>query len=232
MLTVRKSTRIAVVLGLIVALGALAGCASTVRSTFGTLPPDLPEEPEPCTTYCKVWVPPVYRDVPKLVTVRPPCTVSEPETICRTQLEEVCVKPRTNRICKSPAWKCEQAVVQTRPGGYKWKQDGAGCWKYCYEEPCYQWCSKRVTEGGIEYCVEDPPEYRVVAHTEEATVLRQRCLPGEYKTVWTKEVYVPGHWEWQPKKSCLDCDCPGPCPTIPRKKRPCKSLAMGVPRCN
>ena len=219
-------------IGLVLAVVVLAGCASSSRrSTQGTLPPDLPGDPEACTTYCRVWVPPVYRKVPRLVLVKQPCRVSEPETICRTRFQEICVKPRENKRCKTANWQCEQAVVQTRPGGYKWKKKpGVDCWEYCYEEPCYQWCSKTVTEEGIEYCTEVPPEYRTVAWTEPVEVCRERCIPGEYKVVWENEVYSPGHWEWKATKSC-SCDCPSPCPTIPYKKRD-SCVAEGLPRTN
>jgi len=226
MLDARTTARIVL---LVAALAALSACAARYGPT---LPPDLPPDPEPGTTYCKEWVEPVYRDVPRLAMVRPPCTTTVPETVCRLRFEDVCVKPSTCRPCRTPDKACEMAVVQTKPGGYVWKQDGAGCWKYCYEQPCYQWCDKRVTEEGIEYCVEDPPEYRTVAYREETTEARQVCVPGEYAVEWCREVYIPGHWVWKATKDCGPCDVTAPCPEMPRIERPCSGVAAGAPRSN
>ena len=74
-------------------------------------------------------------------------------------------RPACQYTVKGCGKECDQAVVQVKPGGYKWKRDG-DCWKYCYEEPCYEWCNKVVSEDGIEYCMEVPPEYRVEAYTD------------------------------------------------------------------
>jgi hypothetical protein len=236
---VTRSTIILLVLA--VAAAAFVGCSSSGSPSQGScavLPPDLPNDPEPCTTYCRVWVPPVYRDVPKLVQVKPPRMVTKEETVCRLRFQEVCVKPRETKLCRTPGTRCESSVVQVRPGGYKWKPTGEvdscgqECWSYCYEPPCYQWCDKVVTEDGIEYCAEIPPEYKTVAYREPVVECRQECAPGEYEVEWVKEVYRPGYWAWKPSKNCTDCDCPAPCPTMPRKEQPCRNWLTSVPRSN
>jgi len=162
----------------------------------------------------------------------PPCPVTRTETICRTHVKDVCVKPRAQKVCRTPDLRCDQTVVQTKPGGYRWKQTPNGCWKYCYEPPCYQWCNKVVTKKGIEYCTETPPEYKAVAWTEPVQVSRQTCTPAKYKVAWRKELYTPGHWEWQPSQACGDCECPTVCPKIPVKRRPCAPRVAGAPSTN
>ena len=120
------------------------------------------------------------------------------------------------------------------PGGYKWKRDG-DCWRYCYEEPCFQWCNKVVQEDGIEYCMEVPPEYHVEVTHEEVMRPRTVYVPAEWDTKWVKELYTPGHYEWQPTKECNDCDCPSPCPTLPYRKSPCpegSAITNNCPPCN
>ncbi len=220
--------------GALVALTVvLVGCQSG-RSGMNVLPADLPTNPEPCTKYCKVWVDPVYRDVPVIARTKPGCVERVPETVCETRYREVCVKPRCQYDVRMAGKQCDQAVVQVRPGGYKWKRDGE-CWKYCYEEPCYRWCNKVVQEEGIEYCMEVPPEYRVEAYHEPVTRYRTCRTPAEYCVEWVKEVYSPGHYEWQPTKECTSCDCPAPCPQVPMRKSPCpneRGVLSDCPRTN
>lgn len=222
-----------IMLGSVLALTMLAamGCVSR-RAHDDAFPADLPANPEACTKYCKVWVEPVYRDKPVLCVKEQGCDTVE-ETVCRTRYREVC-EPGCQYTVKTCGKQCDQAVVQVRPGGYKWKREG-DCWKYCYEEPCYQWCNKVVREEGIEYCMEVPPEYRVEAYHEPVTRYRTVRRPNKYEVEWVKELYTPGHYEWQPSKLCGDCDCPGPCPTIPQRPSPCpneRGISTGCPRTN
>ena len=223
-------------MGLAVVVVALAfvGCSTAPRH-FTAIPSDLPADPETCTKYCKVWVPPVYRDVPRLVQKTPGRCVEVPETVCETRYREVCVRPRCQYEVETDGKRCEQAVVQTRPGGYKWKRDG-DCWRYCYEEPCFEWCNKVVTEEGIKYCMEVPPKYRVEVTHEPVTRYRTVYQEPEWCVEWDKEVYRPGRWEWQPTKECERCDCPAPCPPVQYKKSPCPPgadiLTERCPPCN
>ncbi len=233
----RSHTRIAsAVLG--AALLGLVGCQSAPRGGVGcgVLPTDLPPDPLPCTTYCRVWVPPVYRNVPRLVMVSPPRTQVTPETVMRTRFRDVCVKPAEQRVCQTPDLRCDQAVVQVKPGGYVWKRvpgpGGADCWKYCYEPGCYQWCNKVVTERGIQYCTEIPPKYMTEAWSEPVTRCREEYVPGTYRVQWVKELYTPGYWAWKPSENCAECECPAPCPVIPCKKQPCEAVGLSVPRTN
>jgi hypothetical protein len=144
-----------------------------------------------------------------------------------TRYEEICVKPRETCVNLTPGTSCEQAVVQTRPGGWRWREQEPGCWKYCYEPPCYTWCNKVVEEEGIAYCTESPPEYRTVVRHEPVTRYRTEYEPGRYEIVYQKEVYRPGHWEWRATQECSDCACPSPCPTRPFVQQPCQPPARG-----
>ena len=112
-------TRGPLVLALLLAAGVLAGCQGSGGCCDSSLPPDLPEDPQACTRYCKVWVPPVYKDVPKLCQVRPPCTRCVPDTQERPHFNTVCTKPRECYTCVTPDKVCETAAVQTRPGGWR-----------------------------------------------------------------------------------------------------------------
>ena len=217
----------------------LAGCHAGRRvcdCPSRPLDPQLPRDPEPCSEYCKVWVPPTYRDKPRIVSQC--CTnVEVPATIERTRYRSVCVKPRTCKCVERPGSKCSQAVVQVRPGGYQWVNTGGDCWKYCYVPPCYKWCEKTVTENGILYCAEQPPEYRVEATTERVQVCRNVYVPPAYEVQWGKEVWEPGHYEWRKRQSC-ECICPQPCPQVDCwKNEPCRPptptfLAEGCAACN
>jgi len=213
---------------LVLTMAAVMGCASR-NAYVGTLPADLPANPEACTKYCKVWVEPVYRDKPVLCLKNPGCTKEVPETVCVTRYREVCERPACQYPVRMAGKQCDQAVVQVRPGGYKWKREG-DCWKYCYEEPCYQWCNKVVQEDGIEYCMEVPPEYRVEAYHEPVTRYRTVRTPAEYEVKYVKELYTPGRYEWQPSKLC-DCDCPGPCEKVPQRRSPCPNERALTPGC-
>lgn len=219
-------------LALLCAAAALVGCQTAPRQS-GCLPGDLPTDPDPCTKYCRVWVPPVYRDVPYVVEVCPARTVQVPEEGMETRYQEVCTKPRETYDVCTPDRRCDQVAVQTKPGGYVWKRDPCGdCWNYCYEPPTFQWCNKTVTEQGITYCTEIPPEYSVEVTHEPVTRCRTVYVPAQYETRWEKELFTPGRWEWQPSKLCADCDCPAPGPEIPFRALPCEPVTTGCPTTN
>jgi hypothetical protein len=233
MVTLRNTLRLVVGIALVVfVVGGLTGCAITgpcdsnvMTSSGGCLPPNLPADPEPCTKYCKVWVPPTYRPKPKVVMTRPGYTRQVQGCKMEARYQEICVKPRETRwICEPGQVSCEDAVVQVSPGGYKWKDAGCGCYRYCYEPPVYQWCNKVVTEEGIDYCTERPPEYEMKVWHEKVPTCRQEYVPAEYGVCWEKEVFIPGHWEWQAVKECPSCDCPQvPPPSIPFRPQPCRA---------
>lgn len=231
-----QPARLAFALGVLVLVAGLAGCATSNREAFsmGTLPSDLPEDPSLCTQYCRVWVPPVTRKVPYLVQKTPCCTQEVDVPACEIRYRDVCVRePCTKNLC-TPGRECEMAAVQVRPGGWKWVEDN-GCWTYCYQDPCYQWCNKVVSEDGIEYCMDVPGEYRTVAETVPVTRTRTEYIPGEYCVQYRDEVYRPGRWEWQPKCKCTDCGCPPEnCPTVQPINRGCvrSGIRRGVPRTN
>lgn len=184
---------------------ASCGCSSHGCGCGPAAPPsDLPKDPAPCMKYCKVWVPPVYRDVPRLTCQCGHACPVEKE-VTETCFRTVCT-PGKCYGCTTPDRDCEAVAVQVCPGGYRWQEVEGGCWRYCESKPSYKWCKKQVHEDGIEYCSNEPPQY----HTEVVKTDKRVCdvtyEPSSYKTTWCKECYTPGHWEWVMK---YDCD---PCP--------------------
>jgi hypothetical protein len=179
-------------------VAALAGCShgSSGLEQTRSLPTDLPCNPDPTKKYCKVWVEPVYRKVPKVVMAAAPSTTKEEVLINRTTAYEVQTKPAEVRRGQTCGTDCDDNLVMVKPGGYRWEHDGT-CWQYKYRCPEYKWCKKKVQEDGIKYCYEIPAEYETVAKTEQVTELRDRYVPAQYKTVWVDEVFEPGHWEWR-----------------------------------
>ena len=158
------------------------------RPMLGALPPDLPDNPEPCVSYCKESVAPTYRMVPKLVQVEPERIRTVSETVMEMRAREVLVKPTTNKAYEKCGTRCEQEMVQVKPGGFRWVHDQeCDCWQYCDAPPEYKWCNKVTEEEGIRYCVEQPAEYKTVvdtvprqarAHGVRAAALRRQVREG------------------------------------------------------
>jgi hypothetical protein len=229
--------RFALLALLCVSVTGLVGCTNgwsgAGGARTGAMPADLPAIPDPTKKYCKVWVPPVYRKVPKVVVCAPASMRTEEIVVNRTSAYEVMTKPAELRNGQTCGTDCEDSLVMVKPGGYRWETDGT-CYQYKYRCPDYKWCAKKVQEDGIKYCYEIPAEYETVASTEQVTKLRDCYVPATYKTVWVEQVYTPGHWEWQshaasecvpdgrqwrgptnmgrscapaPKPAALDCGC-------------------------
>jgi hypothetical protein len=190
---------------------AVAGCGPEAP------PLDLPSDPAPCLKYCRVWVPPVYRDVPRLTPVcGGPRQVEKHVT--ETCFKTVC-KPGQKYGCTTPSCDCEEVAVQVCPGGYRWQQVEGGCWRYCETKPTFKWCKKQIHEDGIDYCVDEPPEYEVVAVKTERRICDTVYEPPTYKTTWCKELYTPGRWEWVLKNDCSPAPCGDSC---------CKPLTYSI----
>jgi hypothetical protein len=162
--------------------------------------------------YCKVWVPPVYRKVPRLERVCGGPRRTE-KTVIETCFVTECTKGQRYG-CTTPSCDCDEVAVQVCPGGYRWQQADDGCWRYCACEPRYKWCKKQVHEDGITYCGEIPPEYHTVPVRTEKRVCDTVYEPSSWTTVWCDECYQPGHWEWVSKYDCSapapSCDCCAP----------------------
>jgi hypothetical protein len=211
----------------------LCGCAPTcVPSGCGGLPTDLPRDPDPCLKYCKVWVPPVYRDVPSLEST-PGCVHTVQKDVTITCFEDREVRPRTCKSLTHQPCPCQQTAVEVCPGGYKWQEVGCDCWKYCYQAPTYKWCTKEVKEDKICYCAETPPEYETVVTRRPSKVCDVKYVPPKYEVVWKKECYRPGHYEWRPvPDACGTCQ---PVPCEPRTyfvPTPKAGVTATCPRCN
>ncbi len=227
-----------------VAAIALTGCSSTCDGgpcgpgVERALTADLPPNPAPGAKYCKVWVPPTYRKVPRLVQTRSGGVACEDITVMRTTAEEVMVKPPVRRTVTGCDTQCEKTLVMVKPGGYRWEKDGDCCWQRKYRAPEYKWCEKTRQEEGIQFCYEHPAEYKTVVTTKPVTRARRKYIPPTYKTEWVKEEFTPGRWEWRATKACndlpdrrelktyeLENDCRPACP-------PKKALDCGCPSTN
>jgi hypothetical protein len=177
--------------------GACGGCGPAAP------PSDLPKDPALCMKYCRVWVPPVYRDVPRLTPVcGNPCRTEK--LVTETCFRTVCT-PGKCYGCTTPERDCEAVAVQVCPGGYRWQEVEGGCWRYCECKPSYKWCKKQVHEDGIDYCMNEPPEYRTEVVKTDRRVCDVVYEPPTYKTTWCKECYTPGHWEWRLEHACDPC---------------------------
>ena len=190
--------RVALLALLCVSVAGLVGCANGASGLEQTrsLPSDLPANPDPTKKYCKVWVPPTYRKVPKVVVNELGYMATEEVLVNRTTAYEVMTKPAEVRRGQTCGTDCEDSLVQVKAGGYRWEHDGT-CWQYKHRSPEYKWCAKKVQEDGIKYCYDIPAEYETVAKTEQVNKLRDRYVPTKYKTVWVEEVFRPGHWAWK-----------------------------------
>ena len=183
-----------------VALISLGGCSSVVGGCcpddIRSLPQDLPATPDPTKKYCKVWVPPVYRNVPRLVKADCGCTTREEITVMEVSARDVCVKPAERRTGQTCGTDCDDSLVQIKTGGYRWEHDGT-CWQYKYRCPQYKWCKKNVREDGIDYCYETPAEYKTIVESTPVERQRVKYTPPKYEMKYKKEIFRPGHWEWR-----------------------------------
>ncbi len=191
---------------LVVTAGGLAGCQGTgyakqCQGTLGSLPPDLPASPDPTKKYCKVWVPPTYRNVPKLVKCAPGCTTTEDVKIMQTRAYDVLVEPGRGKCATTCGTTCEESLVQVKPGGYRW-EDCGGCWQYKWRPPQYKWCQRKVRDEGIDYCFETPAKYKTVVETRPVVKQRTKYVPPKYRISYAKEIYKPGHYEWRAEGEC------------------------------
>lgn len=198
----------------VLALGAiaafvLAGCTASSNSGAGLRAalPDLPDNPDPTKRYCKVWVPPKTRMVPKLVQKCGSTMKEECITVMQTTAREEMVQPAIERKVDPCRQTCTDTLVQCKPGGYRWECDGE-CWQYKYRPPEYKWCSKTVQENKIDYCYTHPPVYETVVETRPVQRKRQTYCPPKYDVQWVEEVYEPGRWEW---RATTKCDEPKDC---------------------
>jgi len=189
---------------------ALTGCAANTERVTGTawgVPQDLPANPAPGKRYCKVFVPPTYRMVPKLCKVDAGGMKTEQITVMKTTAKEVCVRPSETRTVRGCDSRCEKTAVQVKPGGYRWEKDCKDCWQYKYRPPAYKWCDKTVQEEGIKFCYQTPPEFKTVVTTKPVCRERKSYVPPQYKVTWVKEEFTPGHCEWLAKDGCgKTCD--------------------------
>ena len=201
------------------------GCSSTHIPAF-------PSDPDPCASYCLVWVPPVYTQVPHVVVEKPSGTA--PKTICYDKVSfKECVKPGMY-IQKCVPDECRAyGIVEATPAREEWKpvkcKDGCGCgldncFKRVHVPASYDWCEKKETEKGFEYCAFTPPEYTIVESKQRCMETTRKYVPPQYRIDYCQELYAPGHYEWQASYCAEPTRCEravcAPC-TSCSKRRPC-----------
>jgi hypothetical protein len=198
------------------ALLSVAVVASTLTACASGKPPRPPfpvEDDDPCASYCLVWVPPAYRDVPCVVKTKNACSVWKDVCVEKTVYTEVVKPAEVKQVCVPDTCR-NTAIVQVKPAHDEWVcvkcRDctasccGQDCWKKVHVPPQYDWCEKHETEKGFTYCVETPPEYGVIAEVKTCPEQRCKYVPAQYGVEWRRECYAAGHWEWQ-KRYCPEC---------------------------
>ncbi len=232
--TMRASLLMPAILAIATAF-VLAGCQSSgvgCGDCAGALPPtNLPPSPDPCATYCKEYVAPVTRKVPKLVKLAS-CGWKESQVcVHEVSYDDVVTKPATCGCAKKTCGTtCNESLVMIKPGGYRWLQNQDGCWKYEYCKPEYKWCERTTKEEGIEYCYDTPAEYETVARTRKVMKTRREYVPAKYGIKYVDEVYQPGHYRWRASVDCSPCQKPL-CECAPRGAKTVK-IMESCERCN
>jgi hypothetical protein len=208
--------------------------ASACASSRTPMKPPFPTDPDPCASYCLVWVPPEYREVPRVV----PCEgkiVTEKVCRSRVELEETCT-PGHYEARRSPDVCRQWAIVEAEPARTEWRtvkccDEKNGCCYKPVEIPAqYKVCERRETEKGIEYCAFTPPEYDVKPVVKHDALSVPHYVPGEAKVVYDKQLFAEGHWEWKvkycgcqpPKKDC-------PKPPVCAPQPPAGGCGCGAP---
>lgn len=195
---------------------ALAGCSSNRPSFTNPATPPYPAGAEDGATYCLVWVPPTYRDVPDVVCCKPGKVCAETRCVKKIEFDEV-VKPGCYEDKCSPCRTRDEAVVQCSPGSDRWVPTTCPCTcGQCYRHertpPTYKICDKTVTEAGVAYCAYKEPEYDVVPRVKTCKEKVEVYKPAEYGVTWHKELFQEGHWVWQK----TNCPQPQPCGCAPK----------------
>jgi hypothetical protein len=135
-----------------------------------------------------VYVPPVYREVARVVECRPAgcdvVTVPVKQIVFEERMKPACYTPKRT-ACRS---RTDEVLVQTSPGCDVWKPVDCGCGdEACFQHvktpPTYKLCDKTVTEGGVAYCAFTPPEYEIVAKTVTSCEKKSVYRPGDYRVV-------------------------------------------------
>ncbi|MCC7140259.1 MAG: hypothetical protein IT460_17700 [Planctomycetes bacterium] len=212
-----------------VATLVLSACASS----SGRRPsaPPFPTDPDVDATYCRVWVPPTYREVPRLVECAP-CRV-EHEKAFRRELtfKEVCTPGSYETKC-TPCRTRTEVEVQATPGRTDWAKVDCGCGTgECYRPvevpPTTCSCEKTVTEKGVSYCAFHAPTYDVVMKEKRVCVDRPVHVPAEYRVVWEKQEFEPGRWEWHKRTDCAEPTCGVKTVRAPSCSDPCDRARRG-----
>lgn len=224
--------RLAVVVAAAVATLSLAACAgSPARSSGRPAPPPFPTDPDVDASYCRVWVPPTYREVPRLVECAP--SRCDSEKVWRRELtfSEVCT-PGSYETKTTPCRTRTEMEVQATPGRTEWATVDCGCAPgECFHPvrvpPTTCTCEKTVTEKGVSYCAFTPPTYDVAMKEKRVCVERPVYHPAEYRVVWEKQEFEAGRWEWRKRTDCAQPGCGAKTVATPSCADPCDRARRG-----
>ncbi len=174
---------------------------------------DRPPEAKAGEAWCRVWQPPVSKEVEKRVLARPAGTrtIKIPAEY-GTRPKLVCIAPaKLNEVTKPGVWTTKKEDVLVRPARstYKrvkcsddpckecWvKQDCPPVWREDCKAVCLQPPTKRVEYTPAKYKM---LEERFLIHP---ATCRKECVPAEYKMVRETVCVQPGRWVWRRNDTC------------------------------
>lgn len=214
-----------IALALCLALGACrsaapgAAPATGAQPAVAAAPADRPPEARPGEAWCRVWIPPVTKEVAETVCVRPACVkkVPVPPTYgTRTKL--VCLAPAQIREVQTPAvWTtrvrdvlaCPEREVVERvacePGALAAGEVQCDCFVKRVIPPVYEQVEEAVCVEPSRCCIEyQPAQYQCV---EERFILKpahcqEVLVPAQFETRMRTVICTPGRWEWRRNTDC------------------------------
>jgi len=194
---------------------AAPACTAPCDVTADAPPPvgDRPPEAKAGEAWCRVWQPPVSKEVTKRVLVRPAGSrrIKIPAEY-GTRPKLVCVGPaKLKEVTRPGVWAHKKEDVMVRPARETFRRIKCAddpckeCWvkgecppvwrKEC-RAVCVQPPTKRVEFTPAKYKMVDE---RFVIHP---ATCRKECVPAEYE-MRTETVCVrPGRWVWRRNDSC------------------------------
>ncbi len=129
-------------LAAVLVAGFAVGCSSSRRP-----PIDYPVDPDPSSTYCLKYLPPTYREVPKLVECSPSKVCQECSWRKEITFEEVCTPGRYEKKC-TPCREKKSVEIVVEPARTEWVKAPCACEK----DGC---CFKPVTIPARTKCCDD-----------------------------------------------------------------------------
>lgn len=209
---------------------ALGACSSAGRVASAPIaldavapqpatPDDLPPEAKAGEAWCRVWIPPVTKEISETVCVSPACVKKVPiPPTYDTRTKLVCIQPaKICEVTKPAVWttrKREVLVcperevverVQCEPSELGEGEVQCNCFVKRIIPPVYETIEEGVCLEPSSLCVEyQPAQYKCVeerfvvkpAHCEEVAV------PARYETRIRTVICQCGRWEWRRNDAC------------------------------